>query len=58
MTTFMDALVLALRAYDEARNVLDPDERRVLRSILACRIARDVVDEELERDRDELEDVA
>ena len=42
-----------LRAYEEARLTLDRNQRRVLRSIIAARIAKDIVDEELEADRKE-----
>ena len=58
MTALQDAVLLVLRAYEAARLTLDRDQRRVLRSILASRIAKDVVDEELEVDREAMEDAA
>ena len=58
MTALQDAVLVVLRAYERARLTLDRDQRRVLRSILASRVAKDVVDEELEVDRAEMEDAA
>jgi hypothetical protein len=53
LTALQEAVIAVLRAYDAARLTLDRGQRRVLRSIIAARIAKDIVDEELDSDRDE-----
>jgi branched-subunit amino acid aminotransferase/4-amino-4-deoxychorismate lyase len=53
MTALQDAVLLVLRAYEEAHLMLDRHQRRVLRSIIAAAIARDIVAEELDADLEE-----
>jgi hypothetical protein len=55
LTALQDAVLLMLRSYGAARLTLDSGQRRVLRSIVAARIAKDIVDEELDGDLEELD---
>lgn len=57
-TILQKAVLHCLVAYDEARFVLDREQRKVLRSILASRLAKDIVDEEFDTDRAEDEAAA